>query len=134
MAKIRHIALCAEDPARLAEFYKTTFGLQEIARMPGDGPRGIFLSDGYINLAIIPARGEKEGINHFGFQVEDVRETGRRAKEAGASTGIAPRPQDGRYVEVRLHDPVGTPVDLAEAGWATRPEEGLRPVAEVAPG
>ncbi len=126
MAKIRHIALCAEDPARLAEFYKRTFGLEEIARMPGDGPRGIFLSDGYLNLAIIPAKGGPEGINHFGFQVDDVEEAGRVAKAHGAQTGIAPRPQDGRYVEVRLHDTVGTPVDLAEAGWATQPGEGLR--------
>ena len=131
MARIRHIALCADDPFALAEFYKTTFGLEEIARMPGEGPRGIFLSDGHINLAIIPARDQKQGINHFGFQVEDAEAVGRIAKAAGASTDLTPRPQDGRYVEVRLHDPVGTPVDLAEAGWATERSEGLRPIVQV---
>lgn len=123
-AKIRHIAICTRDTVQLADFYKTTFGMVEVmARAPGDREKAIYLSDGYINLAILPARdGNKEGINHFGFQVEDVRETGVVAKEAGASAQLSPRPRDGRYAEFRIHDPVGTPVDLGEAGWATEPE------------
>ena len=119
-AKIRHIAICGKDTPALADFYKTTFGMHEVKRMQApSGDTAIFLSDGYINLAVLPAAANegREGIYHFGFQVEDVRETGRVAKEAGAQTGIAPRPQDGRYAEFRLHDPVGTPVDLAEKGW-----------------
>ncbi|HZU05314.1 MAG TPA: hypothetical protein VFB73_05025 [Chloroflexota bacterium] len=42
------------------------------------------------NLALIPARGRKEGIDHFGFEVENIRETGRIALEAGASSGLSP--------------------------------------------
>ncbi len=123
-AKIRHLAIASKDTVALAEFYKKTFGLHEVNRMSptGDVP-AIFLSDGYINVALLPARanGGKEGLFHFGFQVDDVEEIARRAKEAGAATGIAPRPQDGRYAEFRLHDPVGTPIDLAERGWETAP-------------
>ncbi|HLH22701.1 MAG TPA: VOC family protein [Chloroflexota bacterium] len=129
MAKpmIRHIAVCAEDVRGLADFYKATFGMDEVGGVnPGDGKFAVFLSDGYINLAILPARGGKEGINHLGFQVDDIEATGRVAKEGGAQTGIAPRPRDGRYAEFRFHDPVGTPVDLSEAGWATE-----RPPAEA---
>ncbi len=122
MARIRHIALQAEDTAALAEFYKTTFGLHEVGRLTvADGRTAVFVSDGYVNLAIIPARGEPEGIAHFGFVVDDVRETGRIAKEAGAQTGVAPRPRDGRYAEFRIHDPVGTPLDLSEHEWGTEP-------------
>ena len=118
--KIRHIAICAEDTSSLAEFYKTTFGMHEVGRLN----MAVFLSDGYINLAVLPvsASGGKEGIYHFGFQVDDVRETGRVAQEAGARHQLSPRPRDGRYAEFRIYDPVGTPVDLAEAGWATEPE------------
>ncbi len=119
MAKIRHVAICTEDPVKLAQFYQTTFGLSEVARQsPNPDSLAIYLSDGYINLAVLPAGDRPEGIYHFGFEVEDVREIGRIGKEAGAQTGIAPRPQDGRYAEFRIHDPVGTPVDLAEKGWA----------------
>ncbi|HWP30047.1 MAG TPA: VOC family protein [Chloroflexota bacterium] len=130
--KIRHIAICTEDTVQLADFYKKTFGMIEVmAQFPGDRQKAIYLSDGYINLAILPARGGREGINHFGFQVDSVEEIGRVGKEAGASTGIAPRPRDGRYAEFRIHDPVGTPIDLAEAGWATEPETPEQVAARV---
>ncbi len=132
-AKIRHIAITGADTVALAEFYKSTFGMHEVNRMSATGgTTAIFLSDGYINLAVLPvhANGGKEGIAHFGFQVDDVQATGRAAKDAGSSTGIAPRPQDGRYAEFRLHDPVGTQIDLAERGWETAPNG---PLAAVAP-
>ena len=72
-AKIRHIAICAEDTGKLADFYRNTFGLHEVARQQpsDDGQTAIYLSDGYINLAILPARGRREGIDHFGIQVEE---------------------------------------------------------------
>jgi catechol 2,3-dioxygenase-like lactoylglutathione lyase family enzyme len=119
-AKIRHIAICGKDTPALADFYKNTFGMHEVKRMQApSGDTAIFLSDGYINLAVLPAAANegREGIYHFGFQVDDVREIARLGKDAGASTGIAPRPQDGRYAEFRIHDPAGTGIDLAEAGW-----------------
>ncbi len=136
-AKIRHIAICTEDTRKLADFYIDTFGMiQVMAQTPrdGEGPtdqRAIYLSDGYINLAILPARGRQEGIDHFGFQVDDPDQIARRGKDAGAQTGIAPRPRDGRYAEFRIHDPVGTGVDLAAAGWATTPETAEQVAARV---
>ncbi len=115
MARIKHIAIRTPDPEKTAAFYKEVFGLQEV----GQAGRGYYLSDGYINLAILPARnGRPEGIEHFGFQVDDVREIARLGKDAGASTGIAPRPQDGRYAEFRIHDPEGNAVDISQfKGW-----------------
>ncbi|MBI2211913.1 MAG: VOC family protein [Deltaproteobacteria bacterium] len=118
MAKIRHVAILTKDTPRLADFYKTTFGMKEVARgQEKEGMEAIYLSDGYINLAILPARGRPEGIDHFGFEVESVQETGRVATATGAKQGPTPRPRDGRFAEFRIHDPVGTPVDLSEAGW-----------------
>ena len=116
--RIRHVAICAEDVPALAEFYKTTFAMTEVARQTTHEGLAIYLSDGYINLAILPSpQAGPPGINHLGFEVADAHEIGRVAKAAGAQTGIAPRPRDGRYAEFRLHDPVGTPVDLSEHGW-----------------
>jgi catechol 2,3-dioxygenase-like lactoylglutathione lyase family enzyme len=125
MAKgmIRHVAVCTENTTKLAEFYKTTFGMEEVARGQEreEHNTAIYLSDGYINLAVLPSNGRKEGIDHFGFQVEDIRATGAAAKEAGAAQGIMPRPRDGRFAEFRFLDPVGTPIDLSEGGWKTEP-------------
>ena len=120
MAKIRHIAIMTEDPPKLAEFYRVAFGLKEVARgSPKEGSQAIYLSDGYINVAILPARGRPEGIHHFGFQVENVQEAGRIAVEAGAGQGPVEKPRDGRFAEYGIRDPVGTPVDLSEQGWRT---------------
>ena len=63
MAKIRHIAIKVEDQEKTAEFYKNTFGMTEAWRGPvrDDGNRAIYLTDGYINMAVLPARGGREG-------------------------------------------------------------------------
>jgi catechol 2,3-dioxygenase-like lactoylglutathione lyase family enzyme len=116
MAKIRHIALLTRDTAKLAAFYRGSFGMKEVARS-GPEQEAIYLSDGYINLAILPARGRPEGIYHFGFEVENVREAMQVAIEAGASKGTDSLPKDGRFAEAFVRDPVGTRVDLSERGW-----------------
>jgi catechol 2,3-dioxygenase-like lactoylglutathione lyase family enzyme len=119
MARIRHIALLTEDQPRLAEFYTRTFGMKEVFRQnTADGAFAIYLSDGHINLAILPARGRKEGIFHFGFQVdEDVEKVAARALANGAKHGAKAVPQDGRFNEAFITDPAGTRVDLAKEGW-----------------
>ena len=73
MARIKHIALVTDDPAKTAEFYKTQFGLTELYRRPSDtGEKGVWLSDGYMEIAIIEPHDPKtpRGLNHFGFTLE----------------------------------------------------------------
>src|SRR5580704_9207599 len=54
MARIKHIALVTDDPAKTAEFYKQHFGLTELYRRTTDtGEKGVWLSDGYIYFAIL---------------------------------------------------------------------------------
>src|SRR6266567_5258806 len=118
MARIRHIALLTKDTEKLAEFYRASFGLNEVARS-GEGSehgRAIYVSDGHINLALLPARNRREGIYHFGMQVEDVTDAAKTALAAGATGGKAELPRDGRFAETFVLDPVGTRVDLLP-GW-----------------
>ena len=74
MARIKHIAVMTADVPKLADFYKNVFGLKEVSR----GKRSIYLSDGYINMAILPAGDGQEGIDHFGFEVEDLQKMAMR--------------------------------------------------------
>ena len=54
MARIKHIALSSEDPAKTAAFYQSVFGLSELHRKPADtGDEGVWLTDGYIYFAIL---------------------------------------------------------------------------------
>lgn len=119
MARIRHIALLTKEQEKLADFYKSAFGMTEVFRhesASGGGP-AIYLSDGYMNLAILAARERAEGIYHFGFQVDDVEKAAETAVERGATQPPIGLPRDGRYAEVFIKDPSGTRVDLSEAGW-----------------
>ena len=115
MARIRHIALMTADVPKLAGFYKNVFGLKEVSR----GKRSIYLSDGYINIAILTAGDGQEGIHHFGFEVEDLQKMAAAALEAGAQQGPSDLPRDGRFAEVFIKDPSGQRVDLSMQGWKT---------------
>ena len=124
MAKIGHIAIFSKDQDALVDFYKKTFDMTEVHRhsAPSEGGdvEAIYLSDGHINLAILPA-GDRyaEGIDHFGFQVDDIAETAGRAGTNGARQPPKMVPQDGRFAESYVRDPVGTRIDLSERGWKT---------------
>src|SRR5579872_2418008 len=120
MPRIQHIAIFAEDQEKLVEFYKKAFGMKEVwSHHSGEGGGGqaFYLSDGHINLAILPARGRPEGIDHFGIQVDDLDGASQAALDAGGTQGPKAVPQDGRFAEVFVKDPVGTRVDLSERGW-----------------
>ena len=121
MARVRHVALMTERVSELADFYKDTFGMKEVHRgqTREDDIQAIYLSDGYINLAILPARGRPEGINHFGFQVDNLEQAGDIAVNNGARQGPKDLPRDGRFAEVFVQDPMGQRVDLSQQGWRT---------------
>ena len=108
----------------MVEFYKTTFGLEQVHQHDSQGDRSrqaYYLSDGYINLAILPARDDRpEGIDHFGFEVDDLDEAAAAAMRNGATKGPEATPQDGRFSEAFIRDPSGTRVDLSVNGWLTK--------------
>jgi len=120
MARIRHLAILTEDVDRLVRFYTTAFDLQIVE---GVGT-ATYLSDGHINLAIIPIGPEREiegdhlrpGINHIGFQVDDVAALRPVCHELGAAAPVTQRPPN-REAEARVHDPDGNGVDLSQHGW-----------------
>jgi len=120
MAQIQHIAIHAVDNEALAEFYKKTFGMEEVFRQPAGKDRvAYYLTDGRINLALLPSRpGGKEGLDHFGFQTDDVALTAATAEASGARHGATAVPRDGRFNDAFVLDPVGTRIDLSAEGWA----------------
>ena len=134
MAKIRHIALTTEDPAKAAEFYKEAFDLKEIRRSENGA---VFLSDGYINLAILNWKTEKDadvgpngpnynGIHHIGFQVGDLDEACQKMEKVrgkqltsreGLDTSMAPA--GPRNFEMKWAGPDDVVIDISHTGWAT---------------
>ncbi|HEY7060090.1 MAG TPA: VOC family protein [Chloroflexota bacterium] len=124
MPALRHIAVVAEDPARMAEYYKSVFEMYEVRRSASGA---VYLSDAVMSLVLLPHRPDGEtaklGPHHFGFQVEDVATVQTRMAAAGADATAHGTPRDGRYAEQWSSDPEGNRVDLSVAGWATVPAE-----------
>src|SRR5262245_41791929 len=89
MARIRHLAIISDNRERLAEFYTKAFGMK---RIESNGP-AIYLTDGYINLALIQKRPHnKEGLYHFGFVVDAIEPLVPLCKELGAASDVEARP------------------------------------------
>jgi catechol 2,3-dioxygenase-like lactoylglutathione lyase family enzyme len=111
---IRHIALYTPDPQRLADFYCQVLDMKEVERTDRSS---IFVSDGYLNLALLYQRKEEPiGLNHFGFHVTSNEEMQTRAEKAGVRRGAA-RPNRIPFAEYRVHDPEGNGIDISQKGW-----------------
>ena len=114
MAKLRHIALIVTDPEASATFYEQAFDLKRV----GQARRGIYLSDGTVNLALLRVEeNEKPGVYHFGAWVDDLAEGEKRATDAGA-TYLAGRPTSpNSFYECKYRDPDGIVFDITHNGW-----------------
>jgi catechol 2,3-dioxygenase-like lactoylglutathione lyase family enzyme len=126
MAKIKHIAIRTHDIEKTAAFYKEAFGLEQV----GVGQTGIYLTDGYLNIAILNMRGVVEGetmklgVDHVGFQVDDVEATVEKIRALGGKS-LNQRNQAGHddpseprsYFEVKCVAPDEQVIDVSNAGW-----------------
>ena len=123
-SKIRHIAINTKNPEKAAQFLEKSFGLTRC----GSAQRGVYLSDGTINIALLdygdePVPGFEdqkgyEGIIHFGMWVDDAEATGKQVEAAGGSY------MNGRhetnpnvFYEVKYKSPEGYVVDVTANGW-----------------
>jgi len=106
--RIRHIAINVEDREKAAQYYKDVFKLEEKER----GPNGtIYLSDGFVDVALIKAPDLPWGIHHFGFVVTSVN----AIEEFVGTTANAN--VYGAIAESWIKDPEGNRVDISEHGW-----------------
>jgi catechol 2,3-dioxygenase-like lactoylglutathione lyase family enzyme len=131
MARIKHIALTTKDPANVAEFYKSAFGLKELRRSNGN----VFLTDGHIHVAVLKTKGGSapdmgvhgphfSGIHHFGFEVDDLEEAGAKLEAANGQRLTAKLEsdagmRDGTHAnfEQKWSGPDGVVIDVSHTGW-----------------
>ena len=126
MARVKHIAIRTNDIEKTAAFYKEAFGLEQV----GAGQSGIYLTDGYLNIAVLCMRvaveGEtmKLGLDHVGFQVDDVNATVAKIRALGGKAlnersepqhNDPSKPQS--YFEVKCVAPDDQVIDVSNAGW-----------------
>ena len=115
MAKLRHIALYADDAIAAAHFYRDAFEM-EIVR---ESANACSLTDGVMNVTIIRSReGFPPGIHHFGMWVDDLEEGQERALKAGAIFHQGPPPEGQGAFEIKYKTPDGATIfDITRTGW-----------------
>lgn len=131
-AKIRHIALSVQDPEKTARFYEEAFGLVRVGKTESVLADGVYLSDGYINVALLKYKtdemaGLKEGkdfvgTHHFGFKVDDAPAARASIEQSGGRYFMdLPALKETLYYEEKYRDPEGVIFDISQNGWVTEP-------------
>ena len=123
-SKLRHIAIAVKNPEKAAQFFEKAFGMTRA----GNAMRGIYMTDGIINVALLnfaeePVPGfetqkDYEGLIHFGMWVDDLEQAEAQATAAGA-VYLRGRPTENAVsnYEVKFRDPTGIVFDLSAGGW-----------------
>lgn len=133
MTQLRHIALSVPDPDKTADFYVKAFGLKRIGRTESVLASGVYLTDGYINIALLKyhndemagVSGGKDfvGVHHFGFKVESAEAAKKQVENNGGSFFMdLPALKDTLFYEEKYKDPDGIIFDISQNGWATKSE------------
>ena len=109
--KIRHVAVMTQNREKMVEFYQKVFGLEPKRGLGG----AIYMSDGDVNIALIEVKrsDQQEGINHYGFEVDDLEEIKSNLRTAGFPVDIDSKSDvdsdhrvldpDGRWVDLAVH-------------------------------
>jgi methylmalonyl-CoA/ethylmalonyl-CoA epimerase len=116
MAKLRHVALIVPDPEAAAKFFEDAFDMKRA----GTARRGIYMSDGTINVALLKQESDKEkiGLFHFGIWVDDLEAAEKKVLAAGGEY-LAGRPTSpNSFYEAKYRDPLGIVFDITHTGWA----------------
>jgi predicted enzyme related to lactoylglutathione lyase len=124
MAKLRHIAIAVKDPEAAATFFEQAFGMTRA----GNAMRGVYMTDGTMNVALLnfaeePVPGfesqkDYEGLIHFGMWVDSVEEIDAKIKAAGGSYMTGRKETNPNvFYEVKYKTPDGIVFDVTESGW-----------------
>lgn len=126
-ARIRHIALTVKDLDKTADFYEKACGLKRGEKSEGKTAWRIYMSDGYINLALLQYKSEvgsglknpanAVGIHHFGFQCENLPGQQKKIENAGGEFFYDLGDPDDDDFERKFKDPNGIIFDINWKGW-----------------
>ncbi|MFT3975771.1 MAG: VOC family protein [Sphingomonas bacterium] len=127
-ARLRHFAIVVRDLEQSSAFYQQVFDFREVGREDLEIGSGIYLSDGYINLALLQYKsaegsgladaGSYVGAHHFGIQVDDLAQAQSRIEAAGGTFFFdLGDDAEKENFERKFKDPDGVIFDISKKGW-----------------
>jgi len=135
--KLRHLAISVPDPEKAADFYMSAFGMEKVTSVKADLADGVYLTDGTINVALLRYKDDRPmgegktkdwfGVHHFGFWVDDVKETQKQIEAAGGKWFMGEMEGDNVFYELKFADPDGAIFDITHNGWGGARKDGPAP-------
>jgi hypothetical protein len=117
------MAILSPAPLRVGAFYENLFGMDA-----ANAERVAIITDGYVGLNINPmANGRKSGLNHWGFEVDDVAAVEARLRERNPEIEVVHRPSNRPFAGLTTHDPEGNIFDLSHEEMVNRGSVYVRP-------
>jgi catechol 2,3-dioxygenase-like lactoylglutathione lyase family enzyme len=118
-AQMKHLAIVSSNVNLEGDFYRDVFQLKRsgLARAGG----AVVVRDGHVGLNVNPrAPGRQAGLDHFGFEVQDVELVFSRLKENYPAIRVLKRPGNRPFAGISTHDPAGNVFDLSQQGMENR--------------
>lgn len=113
-AHIKHAAIYTQNPGTMIAFYEKIFGMKRLTTAVTEANRG-HISDGLIGLAVLARRpGIPGGLDHFGFEVDDIETVLQRIRDKHPKTIITKGLEKVPFAVFRSHDPAGAQFDISE--------------------
>jgi catechol 2,3-dioxygenase-like lactoylglutathione lyase family enzyme len=130
------MAMVCVDPGLLRDYYCRWFGF-EVLSSASDGT--IFLTDGYLNVALIQkgselAEGAEPGLHHVGFHVESIDEIRRKLQSFDSALELEKRPPSDPYSQYRIKDGGALAIDISEKGYGIDGEKRIPGIRHTATG
>ena len=136
MARIRYLAYMSANPAALADFYTSNFGMNELGRT-ADGD--VTLTDGGFNITIFRLRSKlnelrmETGLHHLGVAVDNIDAVVARYLARHPRGTVVAESGDLQHGDVRIHDPETNPITLSQRNFGLpSPAERTPRIAHMA--
>ena len=114
-AKLKHVAIVSDRFALLGKFYQTLLGMKSSAAAAAELRGAATVGDGYVGLNINSrGPGRQSGLDHFGFEVEDVETVFARLRAKYPKIKVLQRPGGRSFAGISTHDPAGNVFDLSK--------------------
>lgn len=120
MSQLRCLTIKAQEPSRVADFYRSVFELKTVT----EDPELVRLSDGVFTLAFLKeSKEDSTGLHASGFQVEDLGKVAQKSEKGGQAS-----PQS----EAQVADPDQNLIDLTTKDFGLAPEKTRYPIRHIA--
>lgn len=129
MPQLRQLVIHAEDPPRLADFYRRVFELETVE----EGDRHVSLSDGVFQLVLLrEPENARRGLRSMGFETVRIESLAKKLAQVGVEASSVTPVQSVTGAEFEMSDPDGNAVGICRRAFDVAYEARPVPIRHIA--